>query len=223
MLGFLGFSALIALSGILHIVFDYRHQANQKPSDLHATWLFKPLTMALVVLYMLWQGDLSSTPHQLLLAALLLSMVGDAFLMVPPYPVAPALGAFLIAHILYVVLFLDLQSFEMTGLWQAILALVLVWNTVVAWRLIPKMGALLIPGLIYFTAISLMVLTSANVMAQGLSGGLILFAGAMSFYFSDTALAFDRFGEPYPAAQGLVLSTYYLGQWLIVLGVLALV
>lgn len=213
----------IVLSGFCHILFDYRHQSSQQRSDLRATWLFKPLTMAVMVLYLLWAGDLSSTPHQLLLAALLFSMVGDAFLMVPPYPVAPALGAFLVAHILYVVLFLDLQPFVMTGLWQAVLGLVLVWNTVVAWRLLPKMGALLIPGLIYFTAISLMVLTSANIMAQGLPGGAILFAGAMAFYLSDTALAFDRFGEPYPAAQGLVLSTYYLGQWLIVLGVLALV
>ena len=42
-------------------------------------------------------------------------------------------------------------------------------------------------------------------------------AGAVLFLASDSMLAIDRFRLPFKAAQALVLSTYWLGQWLIAL------
>jgi len=44
---------------------------------------------------------------------------------------------------------------------------------------------------------------------------LLAFIGAVLFVLSDTFLALNKFGEPFMAARGLTLITYFSAQWLI--------
>jgi uncharacterized membrane protein YhhN len=44
--------------------------------------------------------------------------------------------------------------------------------------------------------------------------------GALWFVVSDSALAYDKFAHPFAGSQAVVLSTYYLAQWLIGLSVI---
>ena len=55
----------------------------------------------------------------------------------------------------------------------------------------------------------------------GGTSAMLAALGALFFAASDSALALNRFRAPFPAAQAVVLPTYYLGQWLIALSVRA--
>ncbi|MCP4370587.1 MAG: lysoplasmalogenase, partial [Deltaproteobacteria bacterium] len=48
---------------------------------------------------------------------------------------------------------------------------------------------------------------------------LLAFAGAALFVLSDSALALNKFGEPFAAARALTLTTYFSAQWLIGLSI----
>lgn len=208
------FVYLVTLSAFAHIVSDYRMVDN--PDKLiwrYATYVFKPLTMLLIIA-MLLLANIGSAGN-LILAALVFSLVGDIFLMLPKKPIAPALTSFLIAHILFVIEFT--QRAPLVFSWEliAIGIGIVIWAALVAGRLISKLGKLMLPGIVYFSAISLMVFFAANVFLSGSAGGGLLMAGALLFFASDTSLAFNRFGQPWRAAQLVILSTYFSGQFLI--------
>ena len=44
--------------------------------------------------------------------------------------------------------------------------------------------------------------------------------GATLFMISDGVLGWKKFKEPFPLAEAIILTTYYLGQWMIALSTL---
>jgi uncharacterized membrane protein YhhN len=213
------FLYLVTLSAFAHIFTDYRAADNpDKPIWRYATYVFKPLTMLLIIAMLVF-ADIGSAGY-LILAALLLSVVGDVFLMLPKKPIAPALGSFLVAHVLFVIEFTGRAPISFSWELVAIAVGILIWVAVVARQLIHKLGKLLIPGMVYFVAISLMVFFAANVYINGVAGGGLLILGALLFFVSDTSLAFSRFGTPWRAGQFVILATYFSGQFLITVSVL---
>lgn len=213
------FVFLVTLSAFAHIFCDYRMVDN--PDQMiwrYATYVFKPLTMLLIIA-MLLLADVGEAGY-LILAALLFSLLGDIFLMLPKKPLLPGLSAFLVAHILFVIEFFDRAPLLFSWQLAAVGLGIMLWAGVVGFQLIPKLGKLLIPGIVYFAAISLMVFFSANIFLSGVAGGGLLIAGAMLFFASDTSLAYNRFGTPWRSAQLIILSTYFSGQFLITASVL---
>jgi uncharacterized membrane protein YhhN len=158
--------------------------------------------------------------------ALVLSLVGDVFLMLPEdSPRAEAnfiagLGSFLGAHIAYIVAFVRLHntessaiSFVTTGLVLAIAAFTTVGRRVVAGAKAAdaQLGG---PVLAYVTVISLMVVTA------WWTGDMRIILGALLFAFSDAVIGWTKFIKPDPRGPLTLIATYHLAQILLVLGLL---
>ena len=178
-------------------------------------YLFKPLTMLIVLAIAWWSGDAAAPAvRHLVLAGLVFSLAGDVFLMLPSDRFVPGLASFLVAHFLYIAAF-AVAAPSPAG-W---VALPFAAFGIGYYRfLLPDLGGVRIPVAVYVAAISAMAwLASARVLEDArLLPGLAC-AGALLFVVSDAALAWNRFHARIPRAQVLVLGTYFSAQWLIAL------
>ncbi len=184
--------------------------------ELHR--LFKPLTMMLAIILVARAGPLrTSLPLQL---ALIGSLAGDVFLMVPGYFI-PGLVSFLCAHLAYIAVFRrDLPWFPSRRALAATLGFGLVMYGVLWVGGLP--AALRLPVAAYVLVIALMAAQAigrATVLRT--PGAVWVAVGACCFLLSDTLLALNKFVSPLPLAPLWVLSTYYAAQVLIVRGLLS--
>ncbi|MCC2658791.1 MAG: hypothetical protein K0Q76_3899 [Panacagrimonas sp.] len=198
---FLGAAALSALLAIL----SEERAAGRHP----AFYLLKPLTTLLVLGAAATATDADPAYRGWICAALLLSMCGDVALMFSgDAAFVTGLGSFLVAHGLFVWAFWINGGQAMPPMWSAIpivaAAAFFVW-------LLPRTGTLRIPVIVYAAALVGMTLAAAarSEVRADVSGTLAA-AGALMFLFSDSALAVRQFNGPYPRAQALILSTYWL-------------
>ncbi len=136
------------------------------------------------------------------------------------------LVAFLISHIFYIVLF-NKQTISKTisnklsftaGIGLILLYFILMINT-----LIPKLGSLTIPVVIYAMVISTMLYFALKGSYQwnAIPYHSVL-VGAFLFISSDSILAMNKFYEPIPNASFLIMITYLLAQYGIVKGIVHL-
>ncbi len=206
------FSTFILISAIFHIWAEYRGPRYQ-------VYLFKPLTTSLILLLAL-ASPLSTTPFYkyAIIAGLLFSLAGDVFLMLPSDRFIAGLVSFLIAHLCYIVAFSSELGFS-TSI-RGLLPF-LIYGVVIAVILMPHVvGPLKIPVAAYIGVILVMGWQALDRWLQmGQTGALPAFLGATLFVISDSILAIDRFRSPFRMARLLVLSTYFLAQWLIALSV----
>ncbi len=157
-----------------------------------------------------------------LILALGFSALGDAFLANEgDKNFLGGLASFLIAHIFYVVLFVNqpneilfLQPLRLVGI-VAMLALL----GFMLFRLMPKVGSLKLPVLAYMLVISIM-----GVSAMGVDKPLAIL-GAVMFIASDAILATEKFlmaaDNPHRAISSIAIwALYYIGQLLIALAFL---
>jgi uncharacterized membrane protein YhhN len=164
---------------------------------------------AIVVLVAIGRRPASTTVVALLGLALLASGVGDVLVDVS---VPAGLGAFLVAHVAYLTLFLVAFRRRISR-WTFLLV---GWYTVLVLLLAPVTGSLLVPVLIYGAALGAMAMNATR-------GGVLTSVGGILFVVSDTVLALQLFtglvgGR---AADVVVMVTYLAAQSLLVLGVLA--
>ncbi len=182
--------------------------------------LFKPLTMVLAVVLVLQRagpGGLQIGREWLLVGALLASLAGDVFLMLPANWFIAGLASFLVAHLFYITLFrVGLGWFASRRALLATLAVggamfVFLWSGLGDNRLKLAVAA-------YVTVIALMAAQAigrATVLRD--TGSKAVALGACIFMLSDSLIAVDRFVAPIPLAGLWILSTYYTAQILIVL------
>jgi uncharacterized membrane protein YhhN len=155
--------------------------------------------------------------HPLVASGLALSAVGDAFLAGDPKKWLPfGLGAFLLAHLLYVGAFLytggDLDAAREPLRAIGILAALAAGVAMLAW-LWPALGKLKLAVGAYVAAIVAMVATA--LMLPGAMWPVML--GALGFFASDAILSIDLFkglklGGSERATAWAVWGLYYLGQ-----------
>jgi uncharacterized membrane protein YhhN len=156
----------------------------------------------------------------LLALSLLLSAVGDVFLRIDPVGMfVHGLASFLVAHLVYVVLFVRLRPrpLALDGRQRALIALFIIYGLGLGSWMMPHLGAHTVPVLVYAAVICLMGI--ACVIA-GFSNLWVL-TGAVLFMSSDTALAIDKFIMPLDGIGWYIWPSYYLGQLLIMTGVIA--
>lgn len=162
-----------------------------------------------------------------LFGALLFSWIGDTLLLfVFKDAIYFMLGlvAFLAAHIFYIILFAKelKNSGEKTKLKKKGLLLVAGYLIILLFVLIPHLGSLTFPVIIYATVISTMLY-----MAYLLSfhwakpASLYLLTGAISFVLSDSILALNKFYQPVPISGLLIMATYLYAQWALVMSCIA--
>lgn len=174
-------------------------------------YVAKPAVLAALVMAATALDPADSTVRAWFVAALVFSLAGDVFLMLPADRFVPGLASFLVAHLAYIGGFLA-GGVESTAF--AIGVAVVVPLTVLIGRRILRAlragedRALIAPVAAYMTAISVMVALSF--------GSPMAAAGALLFFASDGLIAWNRFVQPYPWASVTIIVTYHLGQALLV-------
>lgn len=156
-----------------------------------------------------WQM-LKGKTRTIMCAATLLSAMADAAI---EFAFIAGLLLFLCVQLSYCLVF-----FRRMGDWKKRLWLVAVLVAFFIWALVflvPKAAQMAIPVAVYMTAICAM-----GILAAGYSGSVLVVCGAVSFMASDTLIGVNRFWMPVPAADLAIMSSYYLGQILIVAGVI---
>ena len=183
----------------------------------------KPLILLSLIFFFINQGKhLSSKTKVMTLLALLFSLAGDILLMFTDISASfflSGLVAFLLAHIMYIMVFLDKKNSKKIAL--IFITVLLIYAIGIFYLLKDGLGDMLIPVIVYMLVILTMILTSTmrkgNVSNKSYN---LVFLGAFFFVISDSFLAINKFYQPVPLSKIIIMSTYSLAQYLIVLGLL---
>lgn len=151
---------------------------------------------------------------KLLSLGLLFSAIGDVLLEYPkPGLFLHGLGSFLVAHLFYILVFLRKISFSMPRV-LGLIGLIAV-GIFLANLLIPVLGEMRVPVLVYLGIILLMAISAT----LGSENHLLTILGACLFIISDSIIAINRFLTPVYLSSLWIMSTYYAAQYLITIGV----
>lgn len=173
-----------------------------------AEYVLKPLVMVLLVAVAIAIDPTSDAARVLLIIGLVLSMVGDICLMVPTDLFVAGLGAFLLAHVFYVVALLSLGISGigfLIGVALMVLLAVLVGRRIVTGAAATQ-KALAGPVAAYIAVISVMVATAIG------TGRFFAIVGAFLFAISDSVLGWTKFLSDFSRSRLVVMVTYHLGQ-----------
>jgi uncharacterized membrane protein YhhN len=191
-------------------------------------YLTKPAVMIAMIagVFRLRPGLVAQGQVNWLALALIFSLVGDIFLMLPGDRFIPGLAAFLLAHVAYIINFSVGGGFSINPATLILAALVAATSLQLYRRIaagLTRKGQhkLKLPVLAYTIVISTMTLIALNTLttpAWENYRALMIGAGALLFMLSDTWIAWDRFVEPLRWRDLRVMMTYHLGQLLLVLG-----
>jgi len=159
--------------------------------------------------------------YRFILLGLIFCLGGDVFLALPREKMFRfGLVSFLLGHLFYVAAFLYVAG---VNSWTFIgMALSLIVSGGVYFWLQPHLGSMKIPVICYIIVITAMVVGAWTVLAADeltLGGRMLVFSGALGFYFSDVFVARQRFlkAEFFNRLVGLPL--YYGGQFLLAFSV----
>ncbi len=201
-------SLLIAISSILTISGKY--------TTKKLYYIFKPLSMGLIILYALFFTDYSTQYGNFIIIAFLFSFIGDLCLMFPEKAFKHGLVSFLIGHLIFSLAFtIGIDE------WSILLVIPLSLYGLFFYRLLEDgLGKLRIPVIAYISIISIMGFTAINryLAIESSSASFALF-GALLFIISDSALAYNKFKKEFLASEIIILGTYFLAQYLFALSI----
>lgn len=155
-------------------------------------------------------GPPSRAGKRIAAIGLLVSSLADAVI---EFSFLGGLVTFLVAHLFYIAAFTRVEP----RLCLARLAPVALWAALVLPALFGGAGTMRVPVLIYATVIFVMIWRAAAA-ARSMSlrdPGMIGLFGAILFGVSDTLLGVNRFVAPIPAADVIVVLSYWVAQALI--------
>jgi uncharacterized membrane protein YhhN len=183
----------------------------------HVEYVLKPGTMA-VLAAAAAVADLGPE-RPWLVAAIVLGLLGDVGLMLSDgstdAPFVAGLGSFLFGHICYLI------AFAIVGLdGLATLAGLLVAGGIAGLALPAVLrGAARAAGPVFAGIVALYAAVLAAMTVLGIGTAVVATAiGAVFFLCSDTLIARDRFAAPVPHGKLLIIVTYHLAQFLILIG-----
>lgn len=190
-------------------------------------YISKPAVLVTLILWFTSQGGWELAPVWFGLA-LAFSLFGDIILLLPDRFFIFGLGAFLLAHVSYILGFSPESPaatlpFIVLGL--LILSVgSLLYNTVRrAIESSPVHAKLKNPVLVYSIALSMMFFSAALTLAEPewtAPAAVLAAVGGMLFFSSDSLLSYNRFVHPVPNGQLFVRIMYHLGQVALTAGVL---
>ena len=196
-----------------------------KPIGKKIRYITKPFLMPLLALFYLFAAP---EINGWIVAGIMGGFVGDLCLMMPdPQDTRRffrlGLIAFLLGHVFYIFGFIQAAG-DFTGYQWWGLFLTIPYIAVGAYaypRLIKHTGKMAIPVTVYLVVIVLMgVSTSLLWGIRAPMGVGIAMIGAFVFMISDTINAFNRFAKPISNERLYTMSTYLIGQFLLVYGYL---
>ena len=191
-------------------------------------YITKPLLMVLLAWYF-YKTAPKNNFTRLILFGVIFSIGGDTALMFQGSPNYFILGlvSFLIAHIYYIIGMFRFPNFKLGLLfkkpWLGIPLCVYGFSLV--YMLWAGLGEMKIPVIVYSTVIMLMGLSAVNMFGRtSQAAAKLLLFGALLFILSDSVIAINKFGIegfsiPFPKL--VIMTTYILGQYLIVKGAIS--
>lgn len=184
----------------------------------------KPILIPLIMWFYWASVGSSSRFARLFLTALFFSWLGDLFLLFEDRNnlfFIFGLSAFLTAHILYIRYFTQTRSnspsfFKKRPVMFLAVVAYVVELLFILW---PKLGALRIPVMVYALVIGTMLTLALWQYGKLENGTAIRFIiGAFLFVLSDSALALNRFYQPYPLGGAFVMISYVAAQTCLAMG-----
>jgi uncharacterized membrane protein YhhN len=171
-------------------------------------YLCKPAATAALVVVAATLHAANDDRQAWFVAALVLCLIGDVFLMLPNDRLEPGLVAFLFAHVAFWVGFL-LEEADFGTLQLVACAFVAVAIVVLAFRFITALRRrgdreLVVPVIIYMVAIATMVVSAIR---SGNGWGIV---GAGLFVVSDSLIAETRFVAPRRGGPIAIMVTYHV-------------
>lgn len=163
-----------------------------------------------------------------ILTALAFSWIGDVILLfadIAEIYFILGLVSFLISHIVYCTLFNKQHPVQVknNAVFRVGCAVIVVYLVGMLSVLLPSLGDLKIPVIVYAFVISTMLLFAFNGFLTWLKpGNRYIFMGAIVFVISDSILAIDKFHSPIEKSAFIIMLTYLVAQYLIVVGILKL-
>jgi uncharacterized membrane protein YhhN len=179
-----------------------------------AEYVLKPATMIPLIAAAAILDPERDAQRALFLVALVLSLAGDVFLMLPRDLFVAGLGAFLLGHIAYIGGFL-LEP-RTSGLTLIAVGVVAIAAATLGRRIITAARAGADPAIAGPVAVYMAVISTMVVLAAGTAEAFAI-AGAAIFFASDAMIALDRFVQPFRWARPLIMATYHTAQALLVL------
>ncbi|MFC1821641.1 lysoplasmalogenase [Thermodesulfobacteriota bacterium] len=159
-----------------------------------------------------------------ILVGLILCLAGDIFLALPQEKMFLfGLISFLFGHIFYIIAFFTMGHISAWTL-VASLGALFVSGSIFLW-LKPHLGSMQIPVIFYIIVISVMIVGAWSLiddLRYNWTGRVMVFVGALSFYFSDVFVARDRFMKNEFLNRLIGLPMYYFGQFVLAFSVGAL-
>lgn len=187
----------------------------------------KPLLMVGLMIY--FNNEVPKTVlSKFVNAALFLSLLGDVFLIfsdAQPIFFLLGLASFLLAHLVYIFLNLNLVDTEDRKLkfrWHDLLFGI--YGLVIFQQIKPGLGDMMIPALLYTIVICIMGITASKRWGKtDKTSFWWIMIGAFFFIISDSILAINQFGTPFPQAGFLIMLTYIIAQFMIVKGIVGFI
>jgi uncharacterized membrane protein YhhN len=176
-------------------------------------YVCKPLVPVALALAAVSLDPRDPGARTLFVVALVASLAGDVFLMLPGDLFVAGLASFLVAHVAYAA-GMVVDGVEATGLLVGLLAVVVAVALVGAPLLRGArrtQPALVAPVGAYIVVISAMLVAAAG------TGRALAVAGAALFYVSDALIGFSRFVRDLAWAPLAIIVTYHVAQALLVL------
>lgn len=214
---FLNYFLVISVFYLLLIIFGQGNIA----------WFLKPFLLPLLI-FATYKQDSFQTKIFLLLA-LIFSWIGDIVLMFADkgelYFIF-GLVSFLIAHILFIALFIKQKTegnyIKNWAFWFGFVAVLVYLGSMLS-LLFPKLGDLKIPVSVYAFTISVMlVMAIKGYFSWQKPMNLLILIGAFFFVTSDSFLAINKFYNPILSANFIIMFTYIVAQYCITAGILKL-
>ena len=200
--------AAFFLAGLLHF---------ENNGNLKGKLFTKTLLSCLFIFAALVQPHPLSEYYYMMLTGLFFCLVGDVCLAMPQERMFLfGLVSFLIGHVFYVLSFFGLADISQWT-WSGCLIGSIISTVVFIW-LRAHLGAMMIPVIIYIFVITIMLVGAWTVLGDArirIEGRVLIFLGAVSFYFSDLFVARDRFLKSEFTNRLIGLPTDYLGQFLL--------
>jgi uncharacterized membrane protein YhhN len=192
-------------------------------------WLSKPLLMPFLLG---WLMSVSPKPprflYQMVLVSLCLATLGDVLLLFARGAdgqlfFMTGLGAFLLAHICYIISFKSIPVRYQTPVIPIIFLMLLSFVLMrQLWPGLPDTLRIAV-GLYAFTITLMGIFVLRLYKSIPNQVFFMLMGGALLFIGSDSMIALNKFSAPIPQAGVLIMATYILGQYFIVRGVRHLV
>jgi uncharacterized membrane protein YhhN len=204
-------STLILVSSFFHLKAEYKPDTKQ-------VYIFKSTTVLLIILLASLLDDFSSAYQWLIVAGLVFSLGGDVLLISPDRFVA-GLVSFLIAHLFYIAAFVIGNPAEHVVYFYSMLPFV-VFAGLILYFIYKGLGSLKTPVLFYLLVIVVMGWQSLNqYWFNSNIFSLAALIGASLFMLSDSLIAVDKFRGELKYNRTMIMTTYYVGQYLIALSV----